>query len=66
MSQFRNGHASKEYKFVIDICSNLQEKSGATCIGDPEEEKQAVESIALIGQEITRFFSPEIEDERKL
>ena len=52
--------------FVIDICSNLQDKSGATCIGDPEKEKQAVESITLIGQEITRFFSPEIEHERKL
>ena len=64
MSHFRHGHFSTEYKFVIDLCSNLQEKSGSTCIGDPEKEKQALSSIVLIGQEITKFFMPNTEDER--
>ena len=66
MSQFRNGHASKEYKFVIDICSNLQDKSGSTCIGDPDKEKQAFASSILIGQEITKFFMPNIEDKENV
>ena len=51
---------------MIDTCSNLQDKSGSTCNGDPEKEQKAVDSIVLIGQEITKFFMPNIEDETKL
>ena len=39
----------KEFKFIIDICSNLQEYSGSTCIGDPEIERAAIANITLIG-----------------
>ena len=64
MSYFRHGHTSTEYKFVIDTCSNLQDKSGSTCIGDPEIEKKAATHMILIGQEITKFFMPNTEHEK--
>ena len=42
--------SGREFKFIIDICSNLQEHSGSTCIGDPEVEREAIKDIVLIGQ----------------
>ena len=55
----KNGtFAGKQFRFIVDLCSNLQQHSGQTCIGDLDAEKSAIEDAILIVQQITKFFVP--------
>ena len=59
MTYTDNSFAGRSYLFVVDICSNLQSKSGQVCYGDKKIEYQALKSITLLTKIATQFFSPE-------
>ena len=48
----------KYFSFVVDLCSNLQPYSGATCIGDVEVERAVVNETELITRQMSQYFVP--------
>ena len=59
MSYSEGKFTEQSFKFLVDICSNLKEHSGTTCIGDPDAEKDALKKITLLSKIATKFFTPQ-------
>ena len=58
ISEFNDTMYGSEFDFIIDTCTNLKAKSGATNCAGQDAEQEVLEKIIVEFKISTKFFSP--------